>query len=364
MSLLFLARKKICCYKDSGGFIMEIGILGLPQSGKSTLFEIMTGIKSRDMHGANLYRGQATVPDERFDHLVEVFKPAKVSPAKVPFVDVNVAGERAWDSLRQSLSGVDGILHVVDGFSVSGIEDIVRLYRQLEDEMVLSDLMIVENRMERLAKTSKKALSPLEVIHAQLMPTLKEKLEKGKPLRESGLTPEEIRSLRSFSFWTARPELVIVNAAEDNLAIAETFRKQADFSVPVMGICCLTEAELAGLPLTEQKEYLTTLGIEESAYGRIIRASFSLLGRIAYFTYGSDEVKSWVIPAGSKAPRAASVIHKDFERGFIKAEVISFEEFKACGSNISGAKAAGKLRLEGKEYIVRDGDIITFRFNV
>ncbi len=343
---------------------MEIGILGLPQSGKSTLFEIMTGIKSREMHGTNLVRGQASVPDERFDHLVEVFKPAKVSPAKVPFIDVNAAGERAWDSLRQSLSGVDGILHIVDGFSASGVGDVISSYKQLEDEMALSDLMIVENRMERLAKTSKKLLSPLEIFQAQLMPRLKEQLEKGKPLREAGFTAEEIHALRSFSFWTIRPELAVVNVSENNPHMAAAFQQQAALSVPVLGICCLTEAELAGLPQAEQKEYLAALGIEEPAYGRIIGASFSLLGRIAYFTYGSDEVKSWVIPAGTKAPRAASVIHKDFERGFIKAEVISFEEFRTCGSSIAGAKAAGKMRLEGKEYVVRDGDIITFRFNV
>lgn len=343
---------------------MEIGILGLPQSGKSTLFEIMTGIKSREMHGGIFVRGQAAVPDERFDHLVEVFRPAKVSPAKVPFIDVNAIGERAWDSLRRSLSGVDGLLHIVDGFSVSGVGDVISLYHRLEDEMALSDLMIVENRMERLAKTSKKSLSPQDMSQAQLMPRLREQLEKGTPLREAGLTPEEIHILHSFSFWTIRPELVVINAAEDNMSLVKMFQEQAALSVPVMGICCLTEAELAGLPEVEQKEYLATLGISEPAYGRIIRASFSLLGRIAYFTYGSDEVKSWVIPAGSKAPRAASAIHKDFERGFIKAEVISFEEFKDCGSNISSAKAAGKLRLEGKDYIVQGGDIITFRFNV
>jgi hypothetical protein len=316
------------------------------------------------MHGESFVQGQATVPDERFDHLVEVFKPAKVSPAKMPFIDVNAVGEHAWDLLRQRLSGVDGILHVVDGFSVSDVGDIINLYHQLEDEMVLSDLMIVENRMERMAKTSKKAISPQDLFQSQMMPKLKEQLETGKPLRELGLSPEESHSLRSFSFWTIRPELVVINAAEDNLPLVDTFKKQAVLSVPVMGICCLTEAELAVLPLAEQQEYLATLGIEEPAYGRIIRAAFSLLGRIAYFTYGSDEVKSWVIPAGSSAPRAAAAIHKDFERGFIKAEVVSFEEFKACGSAMTAVKAAGKLRLEGKDYVVRDGDIITFRFNV
>ena len=343
---------------------MEIGILGLPQSGKSALFEVMTSIKSCDMHGETCVRGQATVPDERFDHLVKIFQPLKVSPAKVPFVDVNAVGERAWDSLRQSLSGVDGLLHVVDGFSTDKIQDIVNNYNKMEDELILSDLMIVENRLERMTKTAKKPLTPQDAAQAQLLPRLKEQLEAGKPLREMGLTAEEIHALRSFSFWTIRPELVVINTAEDKQDIADTFREQASLAVPVMGICCLTEAELAGLSREEQKEFLAALGITEPAFGRIIRAAFSLLGRIAYFTSGADEVKSWVIPASSKAPKAAAAIHNDFERGFIKAEVASFADFQACGSTLAGAKAAGKLRLEGKEYIVQDGDIITFRFNV
>jgi len=343
---------------------MEIGILGLPQSGKSALFQVMTSIKSCDMHGETCVRGQATVPDERFDHLVQIFQPLKVSPAKVPFVDVNAVGERAWDSLRQSLSGVDGLLHVVDGFSTDHVQDIINSYHKMEDELILSDLMIVENRLERMTKTVKKALTPQDAAQAQLLPRLKEQLEAGKPLREMGLIAEEIQALRSFSFWTIRPELVVINTAEDRPDLADAFREQAALTVPVMGICCLTEAELAGLSPEEQKEFLADLGIAEPAFGRIIRAAFALLGRIAYFTSGADEVKSWVIPAGSKAPKAAAVIHNDFERGFIKAEVASFADFQACGSTFAGAKAAGKLRLEGKEYIVQDGDIITFRFNV
>ncbi len=344
---------------------MEIGILGLPQSGKSTLFEIMTSIKSRDMHGETCVRGQAAVPDERFDHLVEIFRPLKVSPAKVPFVDVNAIGERAWDSLRQSLSGVDGLLHVVDGFSTSHVEEVIDRYRQTEDELILSDLLIVENRLERMEKTSKKALSTQDIAQAQLLPNLKAQLEGGKPLRDLGLTADEAHLLRSFSFWSIRPELVVVNTSEDNPGIAVSFKEMtAPAAAPVLGICGLTESELAGLSKEEQKEFLTDLGIEEPAFGRVIRASFALLGRIAYFTCGADEVKSWVIPVGTKAPKAASVIHKDFERGFIKAEVVSFADFQACGSTFAGAKAAGKLRLEGKDYIVQDGDIITFRFNV
>lgn len=343
---------------------MEIGILGLPQSGKSTLFEIMTALRSRDVHGEICVRGQAAVPDERFEHLVEIFHPLKVSPAKVPFVDVNAVGERAWDALRQSLSGADGFVHVVDGFSADRVEEVIKRYQQMEDELIISDLQIVENRLERMEKTSKKGLSPQDAAQAQILPLLKEQLDRGKPLRELDLTAEEVHSLRSFSFWSIRPELVVVNTAEGNPGVADAFKELGAPRMPVLGICCLAEAELAGLSREEQKEFLADLGIEEPAFGRIIRAAFSLLGRIAYFTCGADEVKSWVIPACSKAPKAAAAIHKDFERGFIKAEVVSYADFQLFGSAFAAAKAAGKMRLEGKEYIVQDGDIITFRFNV
>ena len=342
---------------------MEIGILGLPRSGKSTLFEIMTGIKNHDRHGESCVRSLATVPDKRFNHLVDIFQPAKASPAKVSFIDVNVVGERAWNSLRQNLSGTDGFLHVVDGFSTHDAQEVVRRYRKLEDELILSDLLIVENRLERLAKMSKKALQPQDAFQYQLLQKLKEQLEGGKPIREYGLTTDEIRSLQSFSFWTICPELVVVNTRGDN-PFADSFQVQANLSLPVIGICCSIEKEIAALPEAEQGDYLSVMGIEELAFKRIIRMAFLLLGYISFFTVLGDEVKSWLIPAGSKALKAAGIIHKDFARGFIKAEVVSYDDFVTCGSSFSGARAAGKFRLEGKDYIVKDGDIITFRFNV
>ena len=343
---------------------MEIGIIGLPLSGKSTLFEIMTGVRSREMHGETCIRGLAVVPDARFDRLVEIFKREKVSPAKVPFSDVNAVGEKAWDAVRQSLAGTEGLLHVVDSFTAADVPEILNRYRSLEDELALADLMIVENRLERLAKMAKKPMTPQDLLHLQVLPRLKEHLEAGRPLRELALTEDERHGLRSFSFWTIRPELVVVNTPEENPALADAFLREAGLSVPAIGICCAIEAELMALPPEERQEFLDSLGIAEAAFGRVIRAAFTLLGRIAYFTVGEVEVKAWIIPQGWKAPRAAGVIHNDFERGFIKAEVISFEEFIACGGTHAGAKAAGKLRLEGKEYIVRDGDIINFRFNV
>jgi ribosome-binding ATPase len=343
---------------------MEMGILGLPQSGKSTLFEIMTKVKGGAAHGEACVRGQASVPDERFDKLVEIYKPLKVSPAKVPFVDVHAVGEHPWEAVRQNLSGADSILHVVDGFSLPDVQLSLDAYRKLEDELILSDLLIIEKKLERFAKTSKKALTPQDALQAELLPGLKEVLEAGKPLRTAGLDAAQVFSLRSFSFWTIKPELVVVNVAEDNLSLADDFAKAAGLAEPVIGICCKIEAELAQLAPADQKEFLASMGIAEPAFGRIIRGAFSLLGRISFFTVGEDEVKAWVIPEGTKAPKAAGAIHNDFERGFIKAEVMHYDDFIAGGGSAAQVKSAGRLRLEGKEYIVKDGDIINFRFNV
>ncbi|MDD4357891.1 MAG: DUF933 domain-containing protein [Smithellaceae bacterium] len=342
---------------------MEMGILGLPQSGKSTLFEIMTGVKSGQSH-ETVVRGQASVPDERFDKLVEIYKPVKVSPAKVPFSDVHAVGEHPWEAIRQNLSGADGILHVIDGFSLPDVSLSLDAYRKLEDELVLSDLLIIEKKMERLAKMSRKAVSPQEAVQNDMLPRLKDCLEAGKPLRSAGLTPPEVFTLRSFSFWTIKPEMVVVNVAEDNLSFTESFAGEANLSEPVLGICCKIEAELSRLDPTDQKEFLDSMGIAEPAFGRIIRTAFSLLGRMSFFTVGEDEVKAWVIPVDTKAPKAAGAIHNDFERGFIKAEVMSYEDFMAHDGSTARVKSAGRLRLEGKEYIVQDGDIINFRFNV
>lgn len=343
---------------------MEIGIIGLSQSGKSTLFEIMTGVKSRDIYGETTVRGMAHVPDARFDKLVSIFNPAKVSPARVPFIDVCASGESAWDAIRQNLSTADGLIHIVDAYSASAPSEVLQNYRKLSDELILSDLVIVEKRLERLLKLQKAALKPEEADQLSLLPRAKELLEAGTPLREWDLSSENRHKLRSFSFWTIRPELIVINVRDDNPSFADEFARLAGSTSPVIGINCMMEAEIAELDPADRLEFLKSLGVGEPAFERIIRTSFELLGRMCYFTVGPDEVKAWVIPAGSSAPRAAAAIHKDFERGFIKAEVASYDDFIACGETLAATKAAGKQRLEGKEYVVQDGDIISFRFNV
>ncbi|MBN1546154.1 MAG: redox-regulated ATPase YchF [Syntrophaceae bacterium] len=343
---------------------MEIGILGLPQSGKSTLFEIMTGVKSCEMHGEAFVRGISSVPDVRFDRLVQIYKPAKVSPAKVPFIDVNASGEKAWNAIRQNMGNADGFIHIIDGFSTSDLADVAKQYRKLTDDLILADMVMAENRMERIQKVPKKSMKPLELLQLDLMPRIHAHLEQGRVIRELHFNEEEMKSLRSFAFWTIRPELIVINTGEDSQFEAGELSKKFPPDAVIVSISCEVEREIMSLSDQEQQEFLASLNISEPAYQKIIRESFKLLDCISYFTVGEDEVKAWVIPKETKAPQAAGVIHKDFERGFIKAEVVSYDDFMKCGESMGQAKAAGKIRLEGKEYVVQDGDIITFRFNV
>lgn len=343
---------------------MEIAIVGGTQSGKSTLFQIMTGVKSAVVFGEQAVVGIAKVPDKRFAQLVDIFKPRKATPATVPFVDVNAFGQEGWEALRPKIATADAFLHVVDCFSTDEVSEMVKRYKTLEDEFIISDLGIVEKKMERLAKLPQAALGPDEIIQQKIMPAIKSHLEGGRPLRELALSQPEADSLRGFAFWSQRPELVVLNVAEGSRDVADEFKKETALSSPVITICCLVELEIAELPEDERKGFLDSMGIETPAFETIIRESFSRLGRICYFTVGEDEVRAWVIKKGSSAPRAAAAIHKDFERGFIKAEVVSFDDFMHTGKSIASAKSSGKLRLEGKDYIVQDGDIISFRFAV
>ncbi|MEI7590906.1 MAG: DUF933 domain-containing protein, partial [Deltaproteobacteria bacterium] len=343
------------------GLFMEIGIIGLPQSGKSTIFEIMTGVASANVREP-FVRGQATIKDERLEHLAKTHDSLLTTPAKIQIMDVNASGEKAWEQLRQHLSAVNGLIHVIDAFTSSSDIDTIAQYKKLEDEMIISDLIIAENRFTKLNKMPKVALKPIDIIQAQALPAIIKHLEAGLPLRTLSLSVEIESAIRSFSFWSIKPQVVVINKGEEDIGDDDFSKLQ--FSSPTIGICAKVELELLALSENERKEFLSELGITQTAFDRVIKESFSLLGQICFFTAGEKESRTWLTQSGSKAPKAASVIHKDFERGFIKAEVVSYQDFIDSGSSMAKVKEAGKFRLEGKEYIVKEADIIVFRFNV
>lgn len=342
---------------------MEIAIIGLPQSGKSTLFQIMTGINSSEMYGEDVVRGIAKVPDERFDHLVTVFNPEKITPAAVPFIDINASGEKAWDSIRNKATGADSILHILNCFDTNEISEIIKRYNRVAEELILSDLAIAERRIEKLLKLPKNVLGNEENLQLSVMPKVKDHLENGKPIRSLDLSSTEVGAIKCFSFWSMKPELIVINTSEGATDLASDFVKELEGSHAI-SICCQIELEIADLSKDEQTPFLESLGIKKPAFEKIIQTAFSQLEKAYYFTVGEDEVRAWIIDKGFTAPKAAAVIHQDFERGFIKAEVVSYKDFVESGNKLANAKAAGKQRLEGKDYIVQDGDIISFRFNV
>ncbi len=343
---------------------MEIAIFGDAQSGKSTLFQIMTGVNSQDMYGEKFVRAIAKVPDARFDALVDLFSPQKASPAAIPFVDVQVSGEKAFNEIKQHLSGVDGIVHVIGAYRCESVDECVLEYKALADDLILADLMTVENTHARLQKKSKAGLTPADKELLDLLLLAKSILEKGEPLRGAPFTDVQKQYLRGYSLWSLKPELIVLNTGEDNSIDEFEFQKQAVLKSSIYSICCQLEAELVTLSLADRVEFMESLGIESPAFVRIIQGVFSLLSRIVFFTVGEDEVKAWVIPDGSVAPKAAAAIHRDFERGFIKAEVVNFDDMIQLKGNWGDIRSHAKLRLEGKQYIVKDGEIIHFRFNV
>jgi ribosome-binding ATPase len=346
---------------------MKAGLVGFAQSGKTTLFNALTGLHK----GGAASRGQVNlgaikVPDPRIDALSALFRPRKTTFAEMRFVDVpGPAGKGSGldaESLR-ALAEVDAFCLVVRGFpGVDGTPaDPGRELADFDAELVLHDLAIVEKRLERLRKEHGKGTGEfheLERLHAQL--------DAGSPLRTMRWSDAEDKELAHFAFLSRRPLLVVVNAAEDAAAappppeVAEAARVRA---AEVLSLCAAVEAEIADLDPAEQPEFLASLGLSEPARARFLRAAYHLLDLISYFTVGEDEVRAWPIRRGDKAPRAAGRIHSDLERGFIRAEVVHYDDFLALGSEAK-ARHEGKLRLEGKEYVVKDGDILNIRFAV
>jgi len=359
---------------------MKVGIIGLSSVGKSSLFQLLTGAAPAAPGGRPEARmGVARVPDARIERLAEMYKPKKKTPATVDYVEVpGVAkGEGAALVDLPALRGVDALVHVVRAFESDmtphpdGSVDPMRDARMLELELILADLGAVERRLEKLDSNIKKLNRAEDVSERVLFLKMKDALEAETPLRELELSDDERRRLRNYSFLTEKPILLVVNVGEDQMrnaaALLESSGLQAFANAPGRALCPVAatiEAEVAQLTPEDARAFREDLGLEEPGLDRVIRTSYALLGLISFLTAGEDECRAWTIRRGTKAQIAAGTIHSDIERGFIRAEVVAFEDLVAAAGSLASCREKGTLRLEGKEYVVRDGDVINFRFNV
>lgn len=350
---------------------MKVGIVGFAGSGKTTVFNTLTGLKAEvggygGKDKANI--GIIKVPDARIEELAKIYKPKKKVFAEMNFVDVaGPQGEAAKSGLDTKLVAemreADALVHVVRGFENPLIEqpaDLLRDIKNFDTELILADLIPLENR---LARMKKEKTNPRE---KEVIEQCKAALDEEKPLRSLDFSAEEWQMLAGFRFLSQKPVMLLINLAEDQIGQAiplEVEQYAKDNGYKLITMCGRAEMDIAELPIEEQGDFLKDLGISEPARDRFIRSAYELLDLISFLTSGEDECRAWTIKRGTNAQRAAGKIHSDIERGFIRAEVVAYLDFIALGSEAK-CRETGKLRLEGKEYIVQDGDIINFRFNV
>lgn len=364
---------------------MKLGMVGLPNVGKSTLFNALTnaGAESANYPFCTIEPnvGIVSVPDKRLDKLREMYEPDKFTPATLEFVDIAglVRGASKGEGLGNKFLGdireVDAVVHVVRCFeddNIIHVDGSVNPERDIETidlELIFSDIELLERRIDRtekMLKGDKKYAGELEFLKA-----LKAHLEQGRSARSFPVTEEQAEILASIPLLSAKPVIYAANLSEEdfknNVESSENYKKVRDIAArenaAVLPICAELEAEISDMSGEDKEMFLSELGLSESGLDRIISEGYSLLGLISYLTAGKPEVRAWTIKKGTRAPQAAGKIHSDFEKGFIRAEVVSFESLVSCGS-MAAAKEKGLVRSEGKDYVMQDGDIVLFRFNV
>jgi hypothetical protein len=357
---------------------MELGIIGLPQSGKTTLFNALThGDVPTDISGGKVevHTAVIDVPDRRVDQLVDLFQPKKTVYAKVIYADIAGLDGSAAESgisgpLLNTLAQMDGFIHVVRHFNnpsvphLAGSVDPHRDLANMEAEFILNDLIIVERKLARLADERARGGHGRDKAEVERETALFEKLQgllaEETPLRNEVFSPEEEKMLSSYGFLSRKPQLIVINQSEEQDPLSV---ETPDANTTVVCMPAKLEMEIAQLPPEDAAMFLEEYGIDEPSLNRFIQLSYDLLGQQSFFTAGEKEVHAWTVSRGATAQQAAGVIHSDMEKGFIRAEVVAFDDLVDLGG-MAEARAKGKLRLEGKKYIVQDGDVLTIRFNV
>lgn len=357
---------------------MKIGIIGLPQTGKKTLFELLTGVKliSQDSDQKKSFEGIADILDPRFDALVSLYKPKKATRARLAvrlFPKIDATNIREGEIFKD-IADMDALCHVVRGFlddtiyHVDGSVNPARDIDMVNSELILHDLIFIEKRLERIGKGSKKAREEIAKKEEDLLLRFKNQLENGRPLRLAEVSDEEAKIISSYPFLTAKKMIVALNVSDSRIAdknfIEEIKLKYDALGMVIMQLSAKLESEISLLDSAdERKEFMQAAGIEEPAINLLSRLCMSAVGLISFFTVGEDEVRQWLVRSGSLAPEAGGTIHTDIQRGFIRAEVIKYDDLINFKSE-DAVKKAGKLNVMGKDYQVMDGDIISFRFNV